>query len=145
MRNPFLNVDLEIEASSPIALITAEFGEEVSVLYSGETAAGFLAAYEASFLNRDADTIVERFCRLIKSLSEDARREWDGCYRRTFDIGYSPSGLTEMYVSRIRAETVNRVSKLNAEIAGTIYPPSDEAEPVRDGNAGKPPGVERTQ
>jgi len=125
---PFLNVDLEIESATPIRLITEELGEEVSVLYSGRTSGGFLASYEVSLMDRDADSIIHRFCELIESLSEDARREWNGSFRRTFDIGYGPSDLVEMYSSRIRSETVARVSGLNAEIAVSIYPRTGEAD-----------------
>ncbi len=144
MRNPFLNVDLEIESATPIRLVTEEFGEKVSVLYSGQTSGGFLASYEVSLMDRDADSIIHRFCELIESLSEDARREWDGSFRKTFDIGYGPSELVEMYSSRIRSETVARVSGLNAEIAVSIYPRTAEAEQGEACNAGKPLHVERS-
>lgn len=144
MRNPFLNVDLEIESATPIRLVTEEFGEEVSVLYSGQTSGGFLASYEVSLMDRDADSIIHRFCELIESLSEDARREWDGSFRRTFDIGYGPLELVEMYSSRIRSKTVARVSELNAEIAVSIYPRMEEADQAEACNAEQPSGDERS-
>ena len=143
IRNPFLNVDLEIESAIPIRLVTEEFGEDVSVLYSGQTSGGFLASYEISLMDRDADSIIHRFCDLIESLSEDARREWNGSFRRTFDIGYGPSELVGMYSSRIRSGTVARVSGLNAEIAVSIYPRTEAADQGEACNAEKPSGVER--
>lgn len=139
MRNPFLNVDLEIESPTPIRFVTEDFGEDVIVLYSGETSSGFLASYEVSRMDREADSVIGCFCSLIESLSEEARKEWDGCFRRTFDIGYGPLGLIEMYSSRIRAETVSRASKLNAEIIVTIYPRTEEADQVASCNPYQPP------
>jgi hypothetical protein len=136
MGSPFLNVDLEIESSTPIRLITEEFGEEVSVLYSGQTSGGFLASYEVSLMDRDADSVIHHFCELIESFSEDARKEWNESFRRTFDIGYGPSNLVEMYSSRVRSETVARVSRLNAEIAVSIYPRTAEADQGAVGNEG---------
>ena len=36
----------------------------------------------------DASSCIRHFCALVQGLGPEARAIWDGCTRRTFDIGF---------------------------------------------------------
>lgn len=121
----FLNVDLEIESSESLKPIIDSFGEEVSVLFDGETSCGFtLASFEIRGLtfNRDADEIISNFCNLIENFSSNVKSIWDKCHSKKFDIGFESGNFPRSYKMEIRADTIERVAKLGVSIIVTIYP-----------------------
>jgi len=122
MNQPFLNVDLEIVSSVPLSNVSEEFGDDVMVLYSGETSCGYMYSYELAGFDGDADSTIQRFCDLIESLSMSARKMWDDCHLKTFDIGFDSGSAADLYRATIRSDTILRVSKVGAEFAVTIYP-----------------------
>jgi hypothetical protein len=128
MEIKFLNVDLEIESSENLQSIVDDFGEDVSVLHNGEWERGFnLACFEIRGLifERDVDGIITSFCNLIENLSPESKLIWGKCHSKRFDAGFESGDFPRSYKTEIRADTIERVAKLGASIAITIYPKHD--------------------
>ncbi|HEX6732021.1 MAG TPA: hypothetical protein VF074_18535, partial [Pyrinomonadaceae bacterium] len=97
--------DLEIESES--------FGEDVLVLHHGEIR-GYQHAYfeiAGSSRSTSADDIINSFCELVETLSEEARATWDGCCSRVFDIGFDSGTSIPNFQSEIRAGTIGRLAR----------------------------------
>jgi hypothetical protein len=124
----FLNVDLEVRSREPLDALAADLGEEVVVLYCGPwDHQTFFANFELASWGGGADSIVERFCYLLTGLDEAARALWDHALARSFNLGFESGGNPRLEVA-LRAETVRRLSELNAELVVTIYPPTPPGE-----------------
>ena len=123
----FLNVDLEIESSEDLQPIVDEFGEDVSVLFHGKLDRGtWLACFEIMTVlpsARDPDGYIGGFCWLVEQLTPEARRLWDNCHSRKFDIGIQGGSSPAGYQTQIRPDSVSRLAKLGGTVVITIYSP----------------------
>jgi hypothetical protein len=124
MEIKFLNVDLEIESSQDLQTIIDDLGENVSVLHHGENGSGFnFVSFEVQpSAERDVDGIISSFCLYIENLSPEAKIIWDKSHSKRFDVGFQSGDFPRSYRTEIRGDTINRVAKLGASIAMTIYP-----------------------
>jgi hypothetical protein len=128
MNVQYLNTDLEIESKDDLARIVEEFGEDVLVLYHGETRGYQNASFEIAGGSADADSAINSFCTLIEQLPKAVREIWDGCCSRIFDIGYESGKSPQSFRSEIRAATMQRIAKIGAGVVVTIYPETEHAE-----------------
>ena len=114
----YRNVDLELESRASLAPIIEAFGEDVIVLYQGDSRELFTASFEAagSCCSGDAEGAISGLCRLVENLPDDARRLWDKCCTRVFDIGYESGDSPRSLRSILHPETVARVAALGAAI-----------------------------
>jgi len=134
MQSPkFLNVDLDIESSSKLDLLVAEFGHDVMVARHQAVHRSHLLSVSHAGLSarsrEDADVVIHALCDLVERLSSDAKRLWDRARRKEFDIGYemrpAPSSRHRF---TLRKDTIQRVAGVGATLAVTCYE-SDIAEP----------------
>jgi hypothetical protein len=128
----YLNVDLDLEAKVSLAPIVEAFGEDVAVLHQSTSRDLFAVSFEAagSGCSADAEGTINSLCLLVENLPRDARRLWDECCTRVFDIGYESGDSPRSFRSILHPETIARVAALGAAIMVTIYPCSKgDAEP----------------
>lgn len=128
MKVLYLNTDLELESPNDLSPIVEHFGEEVINLYNGKIRKHFFASFEISGFCESPDFIIQQFCQLAESLEGKEKNLWDGCYSRTFDIGYEGGTYPSSYTDEIRVETLERVAALGASLRITVYP----MDPNRD-------------
>lgn len=128
MEIEYLNTDLEIESSADLAIIVKEFGEDVQVLFEGKAQQYNMATFEADYHFLGADEAVSHFCLLVENLSPEARKIWDNCVSRVFDVGYRSGDSANCFRTEIRTATVKRVAAIGASIFITIYP----SEPTKN-------------
>jgi hypothetical protein len=83
------------------------------------------ASFSGAGMYVGADRAINAFCSLVENLSEEARKVWDGCCTRIFDIGYESGSTPRSFRSEVRAATVQWVAAVGASIAVTIYPLRD--------------------
>jgi len=102
------------------------FGDDVVVLHQSDCRDLCTASFEVtgSCSSGDAEWAISRFCAFIENLPPNARRLWDQCCSRVFDIGYESGDSPRCFRSILHPETVARVASLGAAIMVTIYPPS---------------------
>lgn len=120
----YLNVDLELESRDPLAPIVEALGEDIAVLHHGTARGLHTASLEvAGCTSGDAEATIDSLCSLVENLPPEARRLWNGCCTRLFDIGYESGDSPASFRSVLHSETVARVAALGAAIMVTIYPP----------------------
>lgn len=126
MAAKFLNVDLEIEGPEPLDYLCSEFADLGAYnLHHSKTSGGFLACFECELAgseNCDPNAIISRFCEMIEQFDEEAIRLWKNSFRRTFDLGYEVDTAKDSFQSDLKANTIQRIAKLGASVALTIYP-----------------------
>nr|WP_295782066.1 hypothetical protein [Rhodoferax sp.] len=135
----FLNLDLELEASTDLAVIAESFGGRVYILYSGEVGGGFRLSIEPVIdgsLSGDPVACTEYFLLLIEGLSSEHKALWRSCTSKTFDYGFD-GGLEESPLhTNIRPDHLARMANLGLELRITIYPfRAAESEDESDANA----------
>ena len=120
----YLNVDLDLESRTTLAPIVEAFGEDVVVLHQSTSRELFTASFEVagSGCSGDAEGAINSLCLLVENLPADARRLWDECCTRVFDIGYESGDSPRSFRSILHPATVIRMAALGAAIVITIYP-----------------------
>jgi len=119
----FLNVDLDIESKHDLAVLEAELGGKLCVLFGGQTSPGcFLLSLEVLPQYRNPDDTIHAFCSLLERLSAQGRRAWRSAHKKEFDIGYdaTPSKKIASKFS-LRVDTLKRLSNLDATLGVTFY------------------------
>lgn len=121
----FLNLDLELEASTDLASIAVSFGRRVFVLYCGEAGSGFRLSVEPVIdggLSGDPFACTEYFLGLLEGLQQQHGDLWRSCSSRTFDYGFD-GGLEENpFHTKIHADHLARMASLGIELRITVYP-----------------------
>jgi hypothetical protein len=121
----FLNLDMELQASSDLAPFAESLGQEVFVLFCGETEGGYRLSVEPVIngaLNGNPAACTEYFVSLLEGLSQDQKNIWDSCRSRMFDYGFD-GGLEENPLhTDICLEHLTRMARLGIEVRITIYP-----------------------
>src|SRR5712675_2316005 len=88
----FLNVDLDIESTVSLRSLVREFGERVSVNYSGRMNGRHCLFVEieiaVTLKSKTPEKTIHALCALIESLSPKGRKLWDTAKRKEFDIGF---------------------------------------------------------
>jgi hypothetical protein len=122
----FLNVDLEIESSGNLDLLTDEMGKAVLVLYSGPgSGKRRLLCLESSRWPNTPDAAARALCSAVERLSVRARKLWDRARRKEFDVGYELRiGVRALQVA-LQPETLKRIVALGATVAFTCYRDND--------------------
>ena len=118
----FLNVDLDIESKSPLLALAREFGDRVSVMFSGRMKGRHCLYVEAAGADSSQDVTLNALCALVEGLTASGRRVWDAADKREFDLGYE-TRLSSESANRFRIcpVTLRRVAGLGATVAVTIY------------------------
>jgi hypothetical protein len=123
----FLNVDLDIWAAYDLTPLVRAFGPHVSDMFTGAAQAeegGYQTHLELLVGELDPwnpDVAIQTFVRLIDGLPPDAKRLWDGANLRNFDIGIQGGVTPRAFQLSVCPDTLAAVSRLNANIALTVY------------------------
>lgn len=128
MKPEFLNVDLEIVTKRDPSPLARALDGKVHVLHCGPfKGRSHFLALEIFSARPSVEKLLSQFCTLIESLPPDAWQIWKEARRRTFDIGFQSGEARPPLAIRIEPATLNRVAKLGATIAITVYPADVEA------------------
>ena len=126
MKPEYINTDLELRSRSDISILTAELSQKLFMLYTGREGRNYLATFElASLVNKPsntADTIANRLCGIIESLSPKYLRLWNKCISRNLDMGFHSGEGNRLGTATLRADTIKRIAKLNIAVAVSVYP-----------------------
>ncbi|QGM44959.1 hypothetical protein [Methylocystis heyeri] len=119
----FLNVDLELYYKADFRELENEFREKAIVLQNYN---GFLSV-ESNGNALDITATIAELTDVVSGLSDEARKIWDACDIRRFNIGISSGIKQGQYVFSISDKTISVLSSINAELAVTIYRVDDSA------------------
>ncbi|AZZ99742.1 hypothetical protein [Pseudoalteromonas sp. R3] len=118
----FLNVDLELESKQDISALVADLKKNAVVLHYDQDEYRQLARIEASAQVTSPDKAINHLCELIESCSKAALKQWLGCSKRTFDIGFSCGEQPKCYSQALHVDTLLRISAIGAGMEITLYP-----------------------
>jgi hypothetical protein len=121
----FLNVDLDIYSRSDLGPLVTALGDKVLVLYLGRVKRTYAAHLELARARPTitADATMRGLCALIEALPKAERRLWNTAKVRDFSIGVQAAPAPNPFDLALSAETVKAVSRLDARIVFTLYPP----------------------
>ena len=126
MATQYLNTDLEIESLEDLTPIVEEFPADVSCLFHGRIRDRNRACFELAGPS-DANECIRMFHALVKGLSPKARSVWDGCSRRTLDVGFEAGHDRENCQQVLTHEVLALAASIRAHLVITVYPPSNHA------------------
>jgi hypothetical protein len=119
-RVDFLNVDLELEGASDLDALVEALGD-VFVLHR-TTEPPFVANLEMEpAVGMDFDATLSALLDRVEKLDERARRLWEQCTARRFDVGIQ-SGLephSSQYV--LSVPLLQRLTAVGADVVVTVY------------------------
>lgn len=121
----FLNLDLEIEATSDLRPLAEHFKGRAFVLFLGPTDGGFRLALEPLIegkLNADPATCTEHFLGILEALPENLLNLWSGCRSRVFDYGFDGGLESPPNHMNLPTSTLARAAKLDLGFRITVYP-----------------------
>ena len=121
----FLNLDLELEGPTDLALLANALRGQAFVLHCGPTGTGHHVCAEPivdGALSGDAAACTEHMLRLIEGLRPEASLLWKSCTTRIFDYGFD-GGLEEGPLSAdVSTQHLQRMSALGISLRMTVYP-----------------------
>jgi hypothetical protein len=126
MATHFLNVDLDLYSNSDLLPLISAWGKKVIVLYEGRDKRTYHAHFEIATGRpgmATPDSMIRRFCALIRGLPPEGRKLWDTAKRRDFSVGIQVEALPLCQDFTIDAETIKAAAALNARIVFSIYSP----------------------
>jgi hypothetical protein len=125
----FLNVDLDVCSKSDLQPLVDAMGKKVSPSFVARLKRMYFAHMDLAIGNpKSPESAILQYCKLIQSLPESARKDWDGAKTRTFDIGIEAPGRSSYYWSAISEKAIKAASEVNAQIAVTVYGPMTRAK-----------------
>ena len=104
-----------------------EFGDEVIELHYGKHHDRYVASFELNNELDNANSIIKYFCLLIENFEPKGKKIWDEAHNKVFDIGYQTDLNPRYYQSNIEFDTIQAVSRLQASLTITIYPPEKKS------------------
>ena len=125
MATHYLNTDLELDSREDLTPIVEEFGDDVVCLYNGPWGTHRRAAFElAANLPHDPDpnSCIRMFCALVAGLSPHARAIWDGCSRRTLDMGFEAGTDRESCQQMLEYDALAQLAAIRTHLVITVYP-----------------------
>ena len=123
----FLNVDLDVWAPHDLAPFVEALGHHVSDMFTGAAPAqegAYQTHLELAMAERSPwtpDAAIQAFARLIDGLAPGAKHLWDQANLRVFDIGLQGGVRPQAFQFSLRPETLAAVSRLEANVALTVY------------------------
>lgn len=120
----FLNVDLDLTFAIDIEPLVREFGGQVMTLNRTESFASFELA-NAFPGPGSTDEALAGFARLVRGLSEQARTVWDGCARRSMNVGVDGPLDQRSLTFAVSRESIGTLLELGADLVFTVYRPEE--------------------
>jgi hypothetical protein len=113
----FQNVDLDLAFDGDIAPLILGFGSALIELHRRED----FASFELADLQPKAtDEAIEKYWHLVRGLPPQARAAWNGCRRRTMNIGvHAPTGHSVEFA--VSLDSMERLREIGADLVFTVY------------------------
>ncbi len=118
----FLNVDLELESKNDITILVADLAKKAEILHFDKDDYRQSVRIAAKEAFKSPEKAIIHLCEIVESSSREALKQWLGCNRRTFDIGFESGKKPKCFNQAINSDTLLRLSAIDAGIEITIYP-----------------------
>ena len=118
----FLNVDLELVSRADLAPLLTELATATLTLRDSIANGQQTVWLELDGGNPpDADHAVSRFVTLVRALSPAARKIWNGCDDRCFNIGVQSGATLHATAFRLSAGSISGIAEVGARLEFTVY------------------------
>lgn len=119
----YLNTDLELRSHEHLTMLCHEFEETCCILNHFQADDGHWHATIESNLSENscADLSIQAMLAVLHQLSAQAKRQWNNCYLRAFDLGFE-CGDTWAYPYALTAESIRLIAEANCSLSVTLYP-----------------------
>lgn len=118
----FLDIDLYVESDREAPLLARSLKTALAVSRQDQDANGHVMSFGSGWPGTSPDVCLANYCDLIERLNMDARREWDSCRSKCFDMGFTSGDSPLKVHAIISARTLQRLARLGAELVITFYP-----------------------
>lgn len=115
----FLNVDFDLESERGIAELMEALGRKVIVLCQTDT----LASFELCREHESVEACLSKFASAIECLPPSARSIWDGCARRTANVGIQAGLQPRSAEFSISRPVIMAFAAIGCDLTFTIYAP----------------------
>ncbi len=125
----YLNTDLEIRSRTPVVHLCEEFTGHCWVLYQtlGDDGNWYVTIETNHIENSSAESDIKTMLAVVPKLSHIARRQWDGCHFRNFNMGFD-CGDTWGYPHLLSVDCIRAVAEAGCSISITLYPIREEGD-----------------
>jgi len=131
----FLNVDLDLRSKSDLGPLVAALEPKAFDLNPGGDK-NFVVLEVLTLDPKTIDATIREFFEAFRALPPGARKIWDQCHSRVFNIGIQAGRQPYSSEFSISPKSVSLVSSMNAEMTLTIYgSDGTRVEPASDGSA----------
>ncbi|UJB70678.1 hypothetical protein HRE53_06315 [Acaryochloris sp. 'Moss Beach'] len=122
-KTQYLNTDLELRSHERLTMLCHEFEKTCCILNHIQADNEHWHATIESNLSGDscADLAIQAILAVLPQLSAQAKRQWDNCYLREFDLGFE-CGDTWAYPYALTAESIRLIAEANCSLSVTLYP-----------------------
>jgi hypothetical protein len=117
----FLNIDLDIVATSPLDSLVAGFGRRVVTLYVGREGRRYGAHLELPLESNEPDLLLRKFVKLVERLPPHSRRLWNQARVREFNVGIQAASKPHSFEIGLAPQTLAAVGRVNARVGVTVY------------------------
>ena len=119
----YITTDFDFESTDDLNPIVQEIGEELLCQFNQWVNEKYHVSYSGAgseIYNEPSETITN-FCDVIERLSGNSQQLWQGCTKRVADIAFESGNEPKHLTYNLPANLINRLAKLNIEVAVTIY------------------------
>jgi hypothetical protein len=128
--NPhFINVDLRVKSRRGLDAFIAEMKRKAFHQAEWKRGGVHFVCFEVHRAGLSCEGTIKAFCRMLEKLSSAAIREWRASYSKVFDAGFESGDENPRCALELSPETLERVAKLKASLAITLYPLDPASEP----------------
>ncbi|HMQ50215.1 MAG TPA: hypothetical protein PKA00_22275 [Saprospiraceae bacterium] len=117
----FMNVDLDIRASSDPQLLMDHFKNWVPLVLPADTGSPFVR-FELDEPYPDAESTILAFCGDLEIMPEHIAHFWEQCPERCLDIGYYSGNEGQVLTNRFAPATLEKIARFFTQLVITIYP-----------------------
>lgn len=119
----YINTDLVLASKTRHNALCDEFDQKCCVLYQQQGDDGnWYAAIESNRINNlSAADDIQKMLAVVSTLTGDAKRQWDDCHSREFNIGFD-CGDTWAYPHSLPGDVVRAIADAGCSLSITLYP-----------------------
>jgi hypothetical protein len=118
----FLNLDIVLKSNSNLDALVEHLGERVFVLSHQEYERQFILVLELAETIHDAQSCTQQFLTIIDALPNTGMNLWKACTSRTFSYGFDSGADHPALETRISADLLRQIARIDADIEITVYP-----------------------
>lgn len=121
MKPRFLNVDLELITKVDPTHLKKDFGNGITILFSGPGDGDYLTTGEIAEFFEDELSVLQEYERIFSKLSPEGKREWNQAIKREFNFGYETETTPDRVEISFSEEVLASLKRLDGSFGITVY------------------------